>query len=136
MKVKSTKIYLLKINWKWALAIATSALIGVSFMAYENLLPKLIAEIPFGDKIGHFFLIGSLGLLTHKVMENKKISLAAGPLIITAVSLTDECFQSLSPVRSFSSGDIVANLAGIWFLYLLYEYAKKKWFTKPLENTK
>lgn len=104
----------------------------VSISAYSYGLPRWLDIIPFYDTIGHFVLMGILGILTLLVLKRTiriklDISVALAPIVISLISIADEYLQKLSPHRTFSYLDMAANLIGIWAFYFIYRfYAKSK----------
>lgn len=100
----------------------------ISASAYLRLIPGYIFTIPFYDTGMHFFLLGGASYLCHRALGGRRVAIASllvplGPLVVGAVSVTDECVQALVPWRSFSGLDMAANLAGVVLFGALAERA-------------
>lgn len=52
--------------------------------------------------------------------------LPAGPAVASVWSIADESFQLISPVRTFSPADMIANLLGIWLMFGLWFLFQKR----------
>jgi len=111
--------------WKIMLFVYCCGLALISGLAYADELPAWLFQIPYYDKVAHFFLLGTLSLLTHKVLRRNVlifgILISLAPILISCYSIGDEFFQKVSPFRTFDVFDILANLVGIWFFYALYK---------------
>lgn len=93
----------------------------------------LIKQIPYGDKLGHFMLIGSLTFLLNMALKIKKIKLASlsillGSLIIFTVISLEEFSQMFLANRTFDLVDLFFNYLGIFVFGRFAEY-----FGKPKE---
>jgi VanZ family protein len=91
--------------------IVVANLQGTNFFAF-------LRYLPFGDKIGHFFLMGTLSLLVNLVLQARtfrigRVSLLLGSLIVSAVVLAEEFSQMFIGGRTFDSGDLLFDFAGI-----------------------
>lgn len=111
-------------------------LVIISSAAYSYGLPKWLDIIPYYDTIGHFVLMGILGILTLLVLQRSirirfDINVALAPIAISFISMADEFFQKLSPHRTFSYIDMAANLIGIWTFYFVYRFYVK---SKPVKE--
>lgn len=112
-------------TWYFILYLFFCAVIAVN--AYRNGLPAELSVIPYYDTMAHFLLIGWLGFLAHKAVNEhsltvKNFSIALGPLVIAFLSIMDESCQTLSPNRTFSLLDLSMNLSGILFFYIVNQY--------------
>ena len=73
---------------------------------------------PFGDKAGHFFLIGSLAALLNYALRWRATSLGplrpqTGGLIVAVLMTLEEVSQLWIATRSFDLIDLLANYLGI-----------------------
>ena len=87
----------------------------------DNGLLSLSACIPYGDKIGHFFVMGLLALLVNLLLNSRRQSIGKrefllGSLIIAGIVTAEEFTQIFIPSRTFSLFDLVADYAGIMIL--------------------
>lgn len=79
---------------------------------------QCVNDVPMGDKVGHFFLIGTLAWLLNRALLGRKVSVAfwqiqLGGLIVACLMTLEETTQLWIPGRSFGFGDLAANYAGI-----------------------
>lgn len=97
------------------------AILGsISLSAYLGLLPRNsgLLALPHADHVIHFLLLGGASFLSHRALGGRwlrfrRVGLPLGPLIVGLASITDECFQSLSPVRTFDLLDMASNVSGV-----------------------
>jgi VanZ family protein len=78
-----------------------------------------IRNVPFGDKIGHFFLMGIFSLLVNLALSAKTICLwkfkyLLGSLIVSMIITLEEFSQIFVRGRTFDAGDLIADFAGIF----------------------
>ena len=90
---------------------------------------RLCREIPFGDKIAHFLLIGTLTLLVNLSNKNRRLQLGSrkflvGSLVIFVLITLEELSQVFFPNRSLDWLDLTANYLGI-FVFGLFSTTKK-----------
>ena len=105
-----------------AFSIYFSVIVFIIVIAYKGMIPVFISNIPFYDKIGHFFLIGFFSYLDNIIMDRKKVkfgnlNLPLAPIIVLTVFIIEEFFQMLSPVRTFDVTDILSDILGVYFFY-------------------
>jgi polysaccharide biosynthesis protein VpsQ len=79
---------------------------------------SFIRYIPYGDKIGHFCLMGMFSLLVNLVLKAKtirlwKFSYLLGSLIVAGVVLVEEFSQKYVGGRTFDLVDLLFDFAGI-----------------------
>ena len=77
-----------------------------------------IRRLPYGDKVGHFLLMGFFSLLVNLVLRAKtfslgRVSFLVGTLIVLAVVFLEEFSQIFVRGRSFDYRDLIADFAGI-----------------------
>ncbi len=74
-------------------------------------------SLPYGDKVGHFFIYGLLALVVNYALKFRYFAGILlnqyGTLFILALSITEECSQLFITTRTFSLLDLVANFSGI-----------------------
>jgi VanZ family protein len=96
-------------------------LILIVIAANVGLAPTLFAflrRIPYGDKLGHFVLMGILSLLVNLSMRASRVQIASfdvlkGSLIVAAVVTIEEFSQIFIRSRGFSLVDLAFDYAGI-----------------------
>lgn len=77
-----------------------------------------IRKLPFGDKIGHFCLMGMFSFVVNLALNARtirfwKLKYLLGSLIVLVVVFAEECSQIFISGRSFDAGDLLADAAGI-----------------------
>lgn len=73
-----------------------------------------VTRVPFGDKVGHFVLIGGLGLAADVVLRFRDWrGVPIGPAVVMVVALLEELSQIALPTRSFDLVDLAADALGI-----------------------
>lgn len=79
---------------------------------------EITRKVPFGDKLGHFFVFGSLTLMANLATRGKLISVKSGSIywgslaVIIFVTL-EELSQYFFATRTLDLFDYLANLIGI-----------------------
>ena len=93
---------------------------------------RIIDSLPFGDKIGHFMLIGMLSFLiisslfqAFPARDPKRMAIAAG-LLLLFVFTVEEASQWPIAGRDASLADLLANYAGIVFFGCIAFFVDKK----------
>lgn len=77
-----------------------------------------VRRLPYGDKIGHFLLMGMFSLVVNLSLKARtvrvwKLSYLLGSLIVLVVVTAEEFSQIYIRGRSFDWTDLVADWAGI-----------------------
>lgn len=114
MKISPARIKILAVCYILILA-------GIIFVANQKstrYLLNFIGNIPYGDKLGHFFLMGFLSFLVNLVLKAKtigfgKIRYLLGSLIVFLIVTIEEISQKFIGGRTFDLTDLIADLAGI-----------------------
>ncbi len=98
---------------------------------YQYLL-RWVYLIPFGDKVGHFFLVGFLAALANlwwdcACWQVGKFSLLKGSVIVATIMTLEEFSQYFIKTRTFDLGDLSCDYVGIFvFGYLALWACRKK----------
>lgn len=97
----------------------------------SNYLINLSGQIPYGDKIGHFCLFGSLALLLNISLSFKKTQILFlqfhwGSVVIFIFALAEEVSQGFFKSRNQDFNDVIADLIGIF----LFTFIGKKILAK------
>ena len=79
---------------------------------------NFVGNIPYGDKIGHFLLMGGFSFLLNLVLNAKtvgrgKFNYLLGSLIVAVVVTLEEISQIFVGGRTFDWGDLVFDYLGI-----------------------
>ena len=92
----------------------------------DTLLFAFVRSVPYGDKIGHFFLYGVLTLILNLALNLKAITLNKRKVFIGSVSVIifiviEELSQLFIPIRTVDYFDFLAGGTGIAvFTFICY----------------
>ena len=114
------------------------AIITIILLADIRILPVSIFSLfglPYGDKIGHFFLMGFLAFLLNICLKNRKVSVVTmdillGSLIVGIFVTLEEFSQSFFPVRTASIIDLAASYLGILIIGNLSSKVRKEYIDR------
>ena len=100
---------------------------------------KLVASIPYGDKVGHFCLFGLLTLATNLAFKFKyfivySAKIFLGTLLVFSFVIIEECSQYFIPNRTFDFMDLSANFIGIIFFNVVTVYISKSSVFTHVDN--
>ena len=122
----------IKNNNLFRLTLAFSILLLVIvILADANRLPAALAVVytfKYGDKVGHFLLIGLLNFLVALVFSANRSTRIGGIIILSSgvvgiLVALEEASQAFFPARTVSWGDLFASFGGIivfgWLAYWL-----------------
>lgn len=105
------------------LALCFAIFVGYTIYAANTKTPfffiEFIKNIPYGDKIGHFCLIGSMCFLLNMALKVRKIgfmnfNFLLGNFIIFIIISLEEVTQIFIPSRTFDLLDLFFNYLGIF----------------------
>lgn len=96
-------------------------LVGIIYLADSRgtqYLLNFVGNIPYGDKIGHFGLMGTFALLVNLVLKARtvgigKVRYLLGSLIVMTIVTLEEFSQRFVSGRTFDLSDLVFDFAGI-----------------------
>ena len=99
----------------------------------------LVKSLPFGDKIGHFLLFGSLNFigilsLKFKTLSFKAIKIYKATLFIILFVLIEEISQNFIDNRTFDLVDLTADFIGIIFSSYLVKLLKNNFLKTKVSN--
>lgn len=124
------------------LTVLLIALIGaVLFVANAGLggtYFSFIYDLPLGDKIGHFVLMGTLSFMVNMALRARRIRIGRkqvllGSLLVFVLVTLEEFSQIWLSTRTFSLMDLVFDYAGIWvcgrlaYAYYFYHRPNEHW---------
>lgn len=100
---------------RWLILPQTGLALFATLMAYLDLLPREWLAWPYSDKVLHFLLFGLVAFwLRFWSPSTGSFWRRNLPVILLLIFIiTEECFQSLSPYRSFDFKDMGCDLAGV-----------------------
>ena len=125
---------------KWMTSIFIVFLIFIVIVANLGLGPyffPFIYNVPGADRLGHFFLMGTLSFLVNSSLITKRIRIFSiyfplGSLIILAIVTIEELSQIFLVYRAFSIIDLLFDYIGIF----LFGYFAVYLLNRPLLNKK
>ncbi|MGC2237007.1 MAG: VanZ family protein [Pyrinomonadaceae bacterium] len=96
-------------------------------------LLNFVRFVPYGDKVGHFFLMGTFSLMLNLALNARtfrlwKIQFLLGTLIVLIVVTIEEFSQKFIRGRSFDLTDLVVDFAGIFIFGELARLICRKFF--------
>jgi polysaccharide biosynthesis protein VpsQ len=86
---------------------------------YIHILRSLVGSIPYGDKLGHFILMGFLSFFVNLSLNCQKIkvfqlSVLKGSVIVLLIVTFEEFSQIFIDNRSYDLLDLTFDYLGIW----------------------
>ncbi len=95
----------------WAVFIVS--IIFLADVGHLTWVTDMVKKYPGSDKVGHFFLIGTLAHLFNQALRRRKLGpLLMGSLLVAIAMTAEEYSQKWTPSRNFDYGDMAANLCG------------------------
>jgi polysaccharide biosynthesis protein VpsQ len=99
----------------------------IIWAADNGTMPPIIFTLyhfPYGDKIGHFLLLGMLAFLINgnlpgRTLKLFSLSIPIGALLTISFAVLEEVSQLFFPARTFSLLDLGSSLLGIGFFSFL-----------------
>jgi VanZ family protein len=124
---------------KWLAGVYVSILVLLVFLAdrkESQFLFRPIRNMPYGDKAGHFLLMGLFSLILNLALSCRtvkiwKLNLLTGTLIVALVVTLEEFSQLFVRYRSFDPVDLFFDYAGIFLFGQLAYYLTKRRFARP-----
>ena len=103
-------------------AIYILILVGIIFLADfrgTQYVLNFVGKIPYGDKTGHFGLMGIFSLLANLVLQAKtvqvwKLRYLLGTIIVLAIVTLEEFSQKFIRGRTFDLSDLLFDYLGIF----------------------
>jgi undecaprenyl-diphosphatase len=109
-------------HWPWLLWPQVAIAIIVTHMAYLDILPLSLLQWPLADKVLHFVLFGAVVFWLNLWLKGRSLQVGwwAVPVAILlplTVAVLEEGAQLFSPLRSADLGDLMSDLAGMFFFW-------------------
>ncbi|WP_340155518.1 VanZ family protein [uncultured Winogradskyella sp.] len=131
-------------NWiKGITALFLLFIIWIIFSADtggKNVFFDFVNRLPYGDKIGHFFLFGFFTLAVNSALRFKNFKywevLPLGTLLVAICVLIEELSQAFFPNRTLDISDLIADGLGILFFTFIGNLLNKKGVFKLKESSK
>lgn len=113
--MKSARMKILLIVYVFVLAV----IIFIASQKGTRYVLNFVGDIPYGDKLGHFLLMGGFSFLLNLVLNAKtfgfgKFRYLLGSLIVLVVVTLEEISQIFIAGRTFDWGDLVFDYLGIF----------------------
>lgn len=116
-------------------------IVWVIFLAntgQSSILFSVAANIPYGDKVGHFFLIGTLTFLVTMSLKLKTISVGGfrpylGAVIISIAVFIEELSQYFIPNRTLDMTDLFADFLGVVVVCFILKKLEAKSSALPMD---
>jgi len=107
---------------KWLTGIYLFILGVIVFLADQRQYQPLFGRIralPYGDKMGHFILMGVFSFLLNIALSSRRVRLwkvlvLKGSLVVALLVTLEELSQLFVPSRSFDPVDLLFDYAGIF----------------------
>ncbi len=117
MQKKSARMKILLVVYIFILAV----IIFLADSKGTRYLLNFVGNIPYGDKIGHFCLMGGFSFLLNLVLDARTIGVGKfnyllGSLIVLVVVTLEEFSQIFVRGRTFDLGDLFFDYLGIFLL--------------------
>lgn len=113
------------LGWRRFMAFGLAAhlvlVLVIAVSAYQGALWAYLPAIPHFDLAGHFVLIGGLAFFLDGVLDYRPLTkmspswLRLAPVVVLALAAVEELAQALTPQRTSSVGDFLADVAGVVF---------------------
>ncbi|HEY0323962.1 MAG TPA: VanZ family protein [Pyrinomonadaceae bacterium] len=127
---------------KWLAIIYTLFLVLLVYLVDQKqyqFLFRFVRQTPYGDKAGHFLLMGLLSLLVNLALSCRRIKVGSlyflmGSIIVALVVTLEEFSQIFVRYRTFDLSDLFFDYTGIFLFGLLASYLTKLRLARQEEN--
>ena len=122
--IKLTVIYTI-------LLIMIIAMVNRGGYSVMNFITQFVHSIPYGDKVGHFLLMGFLSFMVNLSFKGKKfklfyLSILIGSFLVCIVVTLEEFSQIFVLARTFDLGDLLFDYLGIFLFGQLAWYLSRQ----------
>lgn len=115
---------------KWLAGIYILFLVLLVFLVDQKqyqFLFRFVRQTPYGDKAGHFLLMGLFSLLLNLALSCRKVrvgafSLLTGSIIVAVIVTLEELSQIFVRYRTFDPVDLIFDYTGIFLFGQLALY--------------
>ena len=122
---------------KWLATAFTLFILYVIYLANsgaDHVFFDFVRWLPYGDKIGHFGLIGTLALLVNLAVGNRPFSgwhfgrnpILYGTVVVTILVILEELSQLFLINRTFDLVDLTFDFLGI----IVANWLATRWLTR------
>ncbi|MUU76858.1 VanZ family protein [Winogradskyella endarachnes] len=121
-------------NWfKWVALIFLLFIVYIVYSAntgHNIIVFQFVNYLPFGDKMGHFFLFGFFSLVVNIALKFKPFkyfkSIPLGTCLVLICLILEELSQAYFPNRTLDFVDLIADSLGIAVFTLIGIYFNNK----------
>jgi VanZ family protein len=115
MPIKSARTKILLVVYVFILAV----IIFLADRRGTRYMLNFVGNIPYGDKLGHFLLMGGFSFLLNLALDARsfrvwKFSYLLGSVIVLIVVTLEEISQMFVAGRTFDGSDLVFDFLGIF----------------------
>ncbi|MBU0491373.1 MAG: VanZ family protein [Chloroflexi bacterium] len=115
--------------WMGALVLQALVVLVILALAYAGALPIFWYAWPGFDLLGHAALFGMLAVFADRALRCRTIAgLRLGPALVLLFAAAEECLQALSPQRTASPWDLLADVVGVvvlcWLADVVVRYQR------------
>ncbi|MDQ3800257.1 MAG: VanZ family protein [Acidobacteriota bacterium] len=116
--------------------LALAGIVVLADIRETQYLFRPVRRLPYGDKIGHFLLMGMFSLVVNLVLRARTVRLfrkfgyLLGSLIVLAIVTAEEFSQIFVRGRSFDWTDLAADWAGIFIFGELARFLSRRGFLR------
>jgi VanZ family protein len=112
-----------------------AGIVVVADLKGTRYLLRFVYFFPYGDKIGHFVLMGTFSLMLNLALDAKtfrlgRLNVLVGSVIVLIVVTLEEFSQIFIRGRSFDVSDLIVDFAGIFLFGELAGFICRKFFKK------
>ena len=121
---------------KWIKGITVVFLLFIIWIIYsadtggKNIFFDFVNWLPFGDKVGHFFLFGIFTLAVNFALNFKRFKyfriLPIGTFLVAICVFVEELSQAFFPKRTLDIADLIADGLGILVFTFVGNLLNKK----------
>ncbi len=118
------------VSIQWILFLANT---GYNCQMFES-----VRSLPYGDKLTHFVMFGTLTLILNYALKFEifsiiRIKIYIGTITVAIFAFFEEFSQLFFPARTFDLNDMAAGSIGIVFFTLLTYFTEKLRLTENLQ---
>ena len=110
----------MKTFWRVGLNFALVCIVLASLLAYTGVIPTRAFSASHADWVGHALGFGTMAFFLDGFLGHRSLFairgltwIKTGPALVLAIAGIDEIAQRLSPIRSSTLGDFVADVIGV-----------------------
>ena len=111
----SSRVFRIVFGLYAALIVAT---VVAANLGGTNVVFGVVADVPYGDKLGHFLLMGVLAMLADLAARHHErrflgLRVPTAPAVVLVLVFAEELSQLLMATRTFDLVDFAADVLGV-----------------------